>query len=88
MQEIGYPDVGTIAWQALFAPAATPKPVLEALFQVVSKAMQLPETREKLKSQNFNIVPSKSVADAKIWLTSEMKHWQNITDAVKIDVAP
>jgi tripartite-type tricarboxylate transporter receptor subunit TctC len=27
MQELGFPDVGTVAWQGLFAPAATPKPV-------------------------------------------------------------
>ena len=30
MQEAGFADVGTVAWNALFAPAATPKPVLEA----------------------------------------------------------
>ena len=87
MQEIGYPDVGTVAWQGLFAPAATPKPVLEALFQAVTKAMQLPETVEKLNKQNFNIVPNKSLAGAKAWLADEMKHWENITSTVKIDIA-
>lgn len=87
MQEIGYPDVGTVAWQGLFAPAATPKPVLEALFQTVTKAMQLPETVEKLNKQNFNIVPNKSLPDAKAWLADEMKHWENITSTVKIDIA-
>ena len=87
MQEIGYSDVGTVAWQGLFAPAATPKPVLEALFQTVTKAMQLPETVEKLNKQNFNIVPNKSLADAKAWLADEMKHWENITSTVKIEIA-
>jgi tripartite-type tricarboxylate transporter receptor subunit TctC len=87
MQEIGYPEVGTVAWQGLFAPAATPKPVLEALFQAVTKAMQLPETIEKLNKQNFNIVPNKSLADAKTWLADEMKHWETITSSVKIDIA-
>src|SRR6185295_4960648 len=29
MNELGYGDVGTIAWNGLFAPAATPRPVLE-----------------------------------------------------------
>jgi tripartite-type tricarboxylate transporter receptor subunit TctC len=71
----------------LFAPAATPKPVLEAVFQAVTKAMQLPETVEKLNKQNFNIVPNKSLADAKAWLADEMKHWENITSTVKIDIA-
>ena len=86
MQEAGLPDVGTVAWNALFAPAATPKPVLEAVFKAVNKALESPELIEKLKKQNFNIVPSKSVADAQVWLADEMKHWQTITSAVKIEV--
>jgi len=73
--------------RCLFAPAATPKPVLEALFRAITKAMQLSETIEKLNKQNFNIVPNKSLADAKTWLADEMKHWENITSAVKIDIA-
>jgi len=87
MQEVGFPDVGTVAWNGLFAPAATPKPVLEALFTAVTKALQSPETVEKLKKQNFNVAANKSLADAKSWLAGEMKHWQTITSAVKIDVA-
>ncbi len=87
MKEIGYADVGTVAWNGLFAPAATPKPVLEALFAAVSKALKSPEAIEKLQKQNFNVVPNKSLADAKSWLDGEMKHWQTITSSVKIDVA-
>ncbi|HYZ44947.1 MAG TPA: tripartite tricarboxylate transporter substrate-binding protein, partial [Xanthobacteraceae bacterium] len=87
MQELGLPDVGTIAWQGLFAPAATPKPVLETLFQIVARAIQSPDTIEKLQKQNFNIVANKSLADAQTWLADEIKHWEHITKAVEIDVA-
>ncbi len=87
MKEIGYADVGTVAWNGLFAPAATPKPVLEALFAAVSKALNSPEAIEKLNKQNFNVVPNKSLADARVWLDGEMKHWQTITSSVKIEVA-
>jgi tripartite-type tricarboxylate transporter receptor subunit TctC len=85
MQEVGYGDVGTVAWNGLFAPAATPKPVLEAVFNAVNKALQSPELIEKLQKQNFNIVPNKSLADAQTWLAGEMKHWETITSAVKIE---
>jgi tripartite-type tricarboxylate transporter receptor subunit TctC len=84
--EIGYPDVGTIAWNALFAPAATPKPVLDALYAIVAQAIASPDVQEKFKKQNYNVVPSKSVADAQSWLASEIKRWETITSAVKIDV--
>jgi len=85
MQEVGFPDVGTIAWQGLFASAATPKPVLEALFQIVSNAMRQPETIENLRKQNFNLVVSKSLTEAQTWLGDEMKHWESITNTVKIE---
>ncbi len=86
MKELGYGDVGTIAWNGLFAPAATPKPVLEALFTAVNRALNAPEAVEKLGKQNFNIVPNRSLDDAKAWLEAEMKHWQTITSTVTIDV--
>ena len=88
MKEAGYPDVGTIAWNGMFAPAGTPKPVLDALYAAVAKALASPEAQAKFKKQNYNIVPSKSVDDAQKWLANELKQWQTITAAVKIDVSP
>ena len=38
MQELGFPGVGTIAWQGLFAPAGTPKPVLQTIFDATVAA--------------------------------------------------
>ena len=86
MKEVGYPDVGTIAWNALFAPAGTPKPVLATLYSAVAKAMASPDVQAKFKKQNYNVVPSKSVDDAKQWLAGEIKHWGTITQAVKIEM--
>jgi len=86
MAEVGFPDVGTIAWNAMFAPAGTPRPVLETLHKAAVEALQAPTAKEALTKQNFNIVPSKSVDDAKSWLAGEIATWKKITDAVKIDV--
>lgn len=88
MQEAGFKDVGTIAWNGLFASAATPKPVLEALHASVLKALASPEVKEKFGKQKMEIAPTKTLADAKTWLDGEIKHWQTITTQVKIDVAP
>jgi len=86
MAEVGFPDVGTVAWNAMFAPAGTPKPVLETLHKAAVEALQAPAAKEALTKQNFNIVPSKSVDEAKAWLAGEIATWQKITAAVKIDV--
>lgn len=87
MQELGYPGVGTIAWQALFAPAGTPPEVLDTLFNAAVKAMQAPAVQEAFKKQNFNVVPNKSIADAKTWLADEMATWRKITGEVKIELS-
>ena len=52
----------------------------------IQKTLKEPDTVDKMKKQNFNIVPSKSLADAKTWLAGEMKHWEGITSVVKIDL--
>jgi tripartite-type tricarboxylate transporter receptor subunit TctC len=88
MKEVGFPDVGTVAWNGLFAPAATPKPVLEALHAIALKALQSPEVKEKFGKQKMEIAPDPSVADAQAWLDAQIKHWRTITTEVKIDVAP
>ncbi len=86
MKEAGYADVGTIAWNALFTSAEVPKPVQQALFDALMKTLKDPDTVDKLKKQNFNIVPSQSLAEARTWLGGEMKHWETITSAVKIEI--
>ncbi|MDC7786866.1 tripartite tricarboxylate transporter substrate binding protein [Rhodoplanes sp. TEM] len=87
MDELGYKGVGTIAWQGLFAPAGTPPEVLETLFKASVKAMQAPAVQEAFKKQNFNVVPSKSTAEAKTWLAAEMDAWKKIAAEVKIELA-
>ena len=87
MAEIGFPGVGTIAWNAMFAPAGTPKPVLETLHKAAADALAAPAAKEALTKQNFNIVPSKSVDEAKTWLAGEIAAWKKITAEVKIEAA-
>ena len=41
--------------------------------------------RRRLEKQHFNIVPSKSVDDAKTWLAGEIALWKKITAEVKIE---
>ena len=87
MQELGFPGVGTIAWNAMFAPASTPKGVLETLHKAALAALAAPAARDALTKQNFNIVPSQSVDEAKTWLAGEIAAWKKITSEVKIETA-
>ena len=85
MAEVGFPDVGTSAWQAMFAPAGTPKEILDTFQKAAVQAMQTPAARKTFADQNFNVVPN-TVAEAKPWLAREIATWQKITQEVKIEV--
>ncbi|HET9904491.1 MAG TPA: tripartite tricarboxylate transporter substrate binding protein [Xanthobacteraceae bacterium] len=87
MAEVGFPGVGTLAWQAMFAPAGTPKDVLDALIKGIVEALDKPSTKEAFSKQYFNIVPTKSPEEAKKWLADEMANWKKITEEVKVDLA-
>jgi tripartite-type tricarboxylate transporter receptor subunit TctC len=86
MDEVGLHGVGTAAWQALFAPAATPPEVLEALRQALTEVMKTPDVMNKFEQQGFNIVPTSSLAEAKTWLAGEIEMWKKITQEVKIEI--
>ena len=85
MQDLGYPGVGTIAWQGLFAPAGVPKDVLQKIFDATVAALKTPAAAEAFQKQTFNIVPNSSLADAKTWLAGQMDTWRKITSQVKIE---
>jgi tripartite-type tricarboxylate transporter receptor subunit TctC len=85
MQELGFAGVGTIAWQGLFAPGATPKPVLQVVFNDFVAALKAPAVADAFKKQTFNTVPSASLDDAKKFLGEQMDIWRKITGEVKIE---
>ena len=85
LREAGFPGVGTIAWQGLFAPAGTPKDVLEKVRSETAKALQTPSVQQVLQQQGFNIVPTTSLDEAKAWLAQEMTAWRKVTGEVKIE---
>jgi tripartite-type tricarboxylate transporter receptor subunit TctC len=87
MQEVGFPDVGTLAWQALFAPAGTPKEVLETVRGAIVQAMRAQTVIDTFRQQNFNVVPTDSLDEAKTWLGGEIDKWRKTTQEVKIEIA-
>jgi hypothetical protein len=60
---------------------------LETVFKATVQALQAPSVIEAFKKQNFNIVPNKSLDDAKAWLAAEMAQWKDVTTQVKVEVA-
>jgi tripartite-type tricarboxylate transporter receptor subunit TctC len=86
MAELGYAGIGTLAWQGMFAPAGTPKPVLDVLNKAVRQAMDSDSVKQAFAKQYFNLVPNTSIEDARTWLAAELAQWKKIADDAKIDL--
>ncbi|HUI14813.1 MAG TPA: tripartite tricarboxylate transporter substrate-binding protein [Xanthobacteraceae bacterium] len=54
MAEAGYPSVNIQLWSGLFAPAATPKPVVDNLRKAFAQAIVDPGVSDKLKAMAVN----------------------------------
>jgi tripartite-type tricarboxylate transporter receptor subunit TctC len=70
----------------MFAPAGTPKPVLDVLNKAVRQAMDSDSVKQAFQKQYFNLVPNKSIEDARAWLAAELSQWKKIADDAKIDL--
>jgi len=87
MAEAGFKGVGTLHWQSMLAPAATPKPVIDALFKAIVEASKQPALKEAFDKQLVSLKLSDSPYEAKTWLKGELDIWRKITSEVKIDLA-
>ena len=86
LAEAGFPGVGTLHWQSMFAPAQTPKPVLDTLFKAIVEASKVPALQEAFGKQLVSVKPSASLEEAQTWLNGELDTWRKITSEVKIDL--
>ena len=87
MAEQGFPGIGTNAWQGLFAPAATPKPILDKLHAAVVAVLSRPEMKEMLAQQLMTVAVSKSPQEFTEQVRAETQAWSEVVrdNKVKID---
>jgi tripartite-type tricarboxylate transporter receptor subunit TctC len=58
MKESGIPGVEVVVWYGVFAPAATPKDVIQRLAEAIQRATKDPDTRRRLVEQGAEPVGS------------------------------
>ena len=87
LAEQGFPGIGTNAWQGMFAPAATPKPVVDRLYAAVSAALGRPDQKEALARQMMSVELSRSPQEFTELVRRETQAWGDfLRDArIKID---
>jgi tripartite-type tricarboxylate transporter receptor subunit TctC len=86
LAEQGYPGIGTNAWQGLFAPAATPKPVVDKLYRSVAAALNAPEMKEGLAKKMLTVTVSASPEDFQKLVVKETQDWGSFLRQAKIKI--
>jgi tripartite-type tricarboxylate transporter receptor subunit TctC len=84
LKEFGYTS-GKGLWSGLYAPAKTPRDVLETLHKAVLQALQSEPVQTAFTRQMIKAVPNASLDDARAWNAAEMAHWKKITEQVKVE---
>jgi tripartite-type tricarboxylate transporter receptor subunit TctC len=82
------PDVPTAAeaglgalsssWQALFAPSATPKPVLQKLNAAMAEALGKPDVKDAIAKAATLLAPAMTHDEAQAWVVAETQKWAKV----------
>ena len=82
-KESGLPAFVASSWNALAAPAKTPKDVIARLNKDIALALSNPEIKKKLHELNVEALPG-TPEQAAALLASETKRWGDVINAAKI----
>jgi tripartite-type tricarboxylate transporter receptor subunit TctC len=85
VEEAGLAGYETIQWFGPVAPAGTPKPVIDKLFEHFVKALQHPSVVERLSKAGLDVAPSASPEAYGALIRAEVARWPAIVKAAGIE---
>jgi len=83
--ESGFPEFDVVIWNALFAPGATPSPILARLHAEIRAVLAQPDTRELLLKQGAEPTPMEPAALRQL-MQSEYARWGKVIREARIKV--
>ena len=86
LAEQGFPGIGTNAWQGMFAPAATPKAVVDRLHGAVFAVLTRPAEKEALGKQMMSVEVSKSPQEFTELVRRETASWGEFLREARISI--
>jgi tripartite-type tricarboxylate transporter receptor subunit TctC len=81
----GIADFEAVSWYALMAPAHTPDPIIQKLYQGVARALSLPEVKAALEAQGANPLGS-SPAELAATIAADTARWAKVIRDAHIEV--
>jgi tripartite-type tricarboxylate transporter receptor subunit TctC len=75
--ELGYPQLESLAWIGLLAPAGTPADIAARLNSEAARLLRAPEVREFLGKQGFDVVAG-TQSEFAAWIRTEQAKWSKV----------
>ena len=85
MTEAGYPGLEANGWFAMFAPASTPRAIVDKLGAEVSAIVKSPEVHKRLTEMGLIAVGSLP-GEFSMQLEKDAVHWKTVAEAVNISL--
>jgi tripartite-type tricarboxylate transporter receptor subunit TctC len=79
------PDFEAVSWHVLFAPAATPKEIVERLHQEMKRIMSAPDMKKRAADIGLIPVDSPPVEEIKRYIKSEQEKWGSLVKKLGLE---
>ena len=86
LDELGLKGFELTQWQAVVAPAGTPKPVVDQLYREVVKALKLPDVVERLATQGGNELVGNTPEEFAQVIKNDLAKYAKLVKSAKIQV--
>ena len=86
LDELGLKGFELTQWQAVVAPAGTPKPVIDLLYREVAKALKMPDVIERLATQGGNELVGNTPEEFAQVIKSDLAKYAKLVKAANIQV--
>ena len=85
MIESGYPELDLGSWQGVFLPKATPKPIVDKLFKVITKVVHDPWVGERYAGASAQQITSASPQEFAVFLRQQNAFWAKVIKDIGIE---
>jgi tripartite-type tricarboxylate transporter receptor subunit TctC len=80
----GLEDFEVVGWMGFFAPAGTPRAIVERINAEASLALEAPEVRERLASQSVEIYEKNTPEQFDAFFRKELARWRQVGTAIGV----
>jgi len=78
MVESGYPDMVSTSWQGLYAPAGTPRAIVEKLHAAILQVLAAPDIAQRFAVGGALVATSRSPEEFQAYSAAEAERWGKV----------